>query len=55
MAQIDLTVKNGTIVTPTCSVQVGIAIKAGKIVAIASSALQTRIKCAKLWELLVFR
>ncbi|HMK83291.1 MAG TPA: allantoinase AllB [Candidatus Bathyarchaeia archaeon] len=37
MAQVDLTIKNGTIVTPTCLVQAGIAVKAGKIVAIASN------------------
>jgi dihydroorotase len=37
MDQSDLTVKNGTIVTPTCSVRAGIAIKAGRIVAISSN------------------
>ena len=38
MAQVDLSVKNGTIVMSTCLIQAGVAVKDGKIVAIASDA-----------------
>jgi len=38
MTQVDLTIKNGSIVTPTSLVPAGIAVKAGRIVAIASNA-----------------
>ncbi len=38
MTQVDLTIKNGTIVSTNTSFQAGIAVKEGKIVAIASNA-----------------
>lgn len=38
MDHVDLTIENGTIVTSTCLVHAGVAVKAGKVVAVASNA-----------------